>query len=548
MNVAGTAIQSVVGVATAATGALLAVEAATEEYRIAQGKLNTAFEAAGMSSQAAQESYKGFYQILGETDTATEASQLLAQLAESEADVATWTNIAAGVNGTFGDSLPIEGLIESANETAKVGQVTGVLADALNWVGISEDEFNEKLKAASSESERNQLIMNTLSSTYDEAAAAFYRNNEALIAARDNQISMDEALAKLGETVSNVKNQVISEFMPSISQLVSAFSDMLNGVEGADEALSEAISGLIGKLTENIPQFIGFGIEIVKAIVKGIVDNAEQIADGTLQIADSLAAGLVEIAPVLLEGGAILIGALVQGLVARIPDLIAKLPDIIVAIVQFFADHIDEIMQAGFSILVAIGVGLIQAIPKLLAALPEIAAAIVQGFASLIGEFAKIGQYIIEGLWMGIANMGQWLMDKIKEFIDSIVDWFKELFGIHSPSKETEWMGEMIDKGFANGILKNRGMVKNAFSKLNFADELAAQMPELHASVSGTVNGFAPAHAAAGAPQTTHTVQEINRNTTQTVRVVADQRGIFKIVQAEEKRAGKSLVKQEGRT
>ena len=38
-------------------------------------------------------------------------------------------------------------MIESANETAKVGQVTGSLADALNWVGISEDAFNEKLAA-----------------------------------------------------------------------------------------------------------------------------------------------------------------------------------------------------------------------------------------------------------------------------------------------------------------------------------------------------------------------------------------------------------------
>ena len=51
--------------------------------------------------------------------------------------------------------LPIEGMIESANETAKVGEVTGSLADALNWVGISEDAFNEKLAACSSESERN---------------------------------------------------------------------------------------------------------------------------------------------------------------------------------------------------------------------------------------------------------------------------------------------------------------------------------------------------------------------------------------------------------
>ena len=100
------------------------LDEATEEYRVAQGKLATAFEAAGYSGEAAQQSYTEFYKILGDTDTATEASQLLAQLAENEQDITKWTNIAAGVYGTFGDALPIEGLIESANETAKVGQVT----------------------------------------------------------------------------------------------------------------------------------------------------------------------------------------------------------------------------------------------------------------------------------------------------------------------------------------------------------------------------------------------------------------------------------------
>ncbi len=124
----------------------------------------------------------------------------------------------------FGDALPIEGLIESANETAKVGQVTGSLADALNWVGISEDEFNEKLAACSDESERNRLIMETLSGAYDEASGAFYRNNEALVASREGQAQLDETLAGLGETISNVKNSLRAEFLPAISEVISAFT------------------------------------------------------------------------------------------------------------------------------------------------------------------------------------------------------------------------------------------------------------------------------------------------------------------------------------
>ena len=232
------------------------LDEATEEYRVAQGKLTTAFEAAGYSGDAAQKSYNEFYKILGDTDTATEASQLLAQLAQNEQDITKWTNIAAGVYGTFGDALPIEGMIESANETAKVGQVTGSLADALNWVGISEDEFNEKLAACSDESERNRLIMETLSGAYDEASGAFYRNNEALVASREGQAQLDETLAGLGETISNVKNSLRAEFLPAISEVISAFTDMINGVDGADEAFAGAITGLVNTAVSMLPQFV----------------------------------------------------------------------------------------------------------------------------------------------------------------------------------------------------------------------------------------------------------------------------------------------------
>lgn len=109
------------GFATAVVGGLAAASAATEEYRVGQGKLNTAYESAGYSADTAKQAYSEFYKILGDNDRAVEASQLLAKLAENEEDISTWTNIAAGVWGTFGDSLPIEGLVEATNETVKVG-------------------------------------------------------------------------------------------------------------------------------------------------------------------------------------------------------------------------------------------------------------------------------------------------------------------------------------------------------------------------------------------------------------------------------------------
>lgn len=190
------------------TAAFIALDGATEEYRVAQGKLNAGFQAAGFSADVARKSYRNFYAILGDTDTATEASQLLANMAKNEEEVTKWTRIAAGVHGTFGDSLPIEGLVESANETARTGKVTGVFADALNWVGIMEDDFNAKLEQTTDVSKRNQLIMDTLSKTYDKAADSFYANNQQVVNARRNHATLDEMLAKVGDTSAKVKNQL----------------------------------------------------------------------------------------------------------------------------------------------------------------------------------------------------------------------------------------------------------------------------------------------------------------------------------------------------
>lgn len=109
------------GAATAVTGSLLTLSSETEEFRNSQAKLKTSFEVAGMSAEDAAKSFDGFYSILGDTDTATEASQLLATLVDNEKDIEKWTDIATGAYARFGDALPVEGLIESANETIKVG-------------------------------------------------------------------------------------------------------------------------------------------------------------------------------------------------------------------------------------------------------------------------------------------------------------------------------------------------------------------------------------------------------------------------------------------
>lgn len=231
------------------------LDEATEEYRVAMGKLNTAFETAGYGPEAAAETYRGFYAVLGDTDTATEASQLLAKLADDEEDLAKWVDIAAGVYGTFGDALPINSLIEAANETKEVGKVTGVLADALNWAGINEDDFNKTLEKIPGSADRANYIMDTLAHTYEDASDAFYKNNEALIANREAQSEIDESLALIGESVSNVKTELMETFGPGLAALARVAAGALNGIAGLINGIGDALEWLGDRVQDVINFF-----------------------------------------------------------------------------------------------------------------------------------------------------------------------------------------------------------------------------------------------------------------------------------------------------
>ena len=285
---AGNALTMLLDLAIQAAEAIWNLDEATEEYRESMAMLNTAYETAGYSQEVATEAYRGFFQILGETDRATEASQLLAQLATSSEDVSKWVDIAAGAYGTFGDSMPIESLIEAANETAKTGEVTGVLADALNWVGISEDYVNQQLSQLGDETSRAQLLMALLSNEYSSAADAFYENNESIIAARDAQADMDEATGELGQAVADLKTKLWDAFGPYIVEIINAVAAAIEFIT----PLIDAIATAIGAVIDAVKTLVGWIIDAVNWFLELIgVSNGSKNAVNNASTSGQISGG-----------------------------------------------------------------------------------------------------------------------------------------------------------------------------------------------------------------------------------------------------------------
>lgn len=245
---------AVVGGAVAGAGAaLLAMSASTEEFRRNQAKLETTFREAGGSARKAQQTYNDLYRVLGDDGQATEAAAHIAQLTTNHKHLSEWTTICQGAYATFGDSMPIESLTEAANETAKTGALTGALADALNWCGVSEDDFQKKLDACNTESEREALIRQTLNGLYGEAAKSYESTAASILAQNEAQARLTSSMASIGAAVAPIQT-ALTNFGATIMEMLAPYiqefcekhlTDLVDILDKVALAIEAAISWVI---------------------------------------------------------------------------------------------------------------------------------------------------------------------------------------------------------------------------------------------------------------------------------------------------------------
>lgn len=205
------------------------------EFGKLQGKLNAAFQSAGGSAAQATKTFKELYRFLGDSDSAVETAQNLARITTNEKDLAEWTKILQGVYATMGDAIPIETLAESVNETAQVAKVTGTLADALNWMGVSEDAVNSQLATMNTAQEREVYLRTLLNGLYSNAAAIYEQNSKALLDYNQAQANLKIQLA-----------DVAARLMP----LITAFSNVAAVVLGIVKPAIEVIVQVIATLCQ----------------------------------------------------------------------------------------------------------------------------------------------------------------------------------------------------------------------------------------------------------------------------------------------------------
>jgi phage-related protein len=467
---------AMVGGAVAGVGALSSVAESTREYRTEMGKLDTAFTTNKFSAADAKQTYSDLYAVVGDSGQATEAANHLSLLCNSTKDLQSWTEICTGVYGQFGDSLPIEGLTEAANETAKVGAVTGPLADALNWMGVSEDEFNEKLAKCSSEQERQQLITSTLTSLYSDASAQYKETNGDIMESNRAHQQLSDTMAQIGAVAEPVLNSIIDlggKLLEQLSPLIESVAEklapvliniceevapiivsMLEQIMPLIEELLPFIAQLLEQLAPIIVQLVETLLPVLVQVIKQLLPSFMEILNALMPLLDTifqLVQPFIDLILQLIEPFAALISTAIAPLITKLATLLNDLLQPLIPVFNEVASVLSETFQPIFEELAPVFDLVAQALDPIFELLSMLLDAIIPYIIPIVKELADVFKNVLGSTLSGVSE----IIKNMTGFFQGLIDFIQ---GVFSGNWEQAW----------NGIVK---MFKNIFNSIPAAVE-----------------------------------------------------------------------------
>ena len=431
----------------------------TKEYRMIMSALDQSSKDAGYSVQQTDEVFRAFNGALGDTQAAATATANLQALGLSQEDLMTITHASIGAMNQYGDSIPVDSLAESINETVKAGQVTGTFADVLNWAGTNEDEFNQKLAQCKTDAERANVVMQELAKQgLTESGKAWRENNKDIENANNAQLDLTDAMATLAQTLQPIMTTIIQ----GLTQVVNWF----NNLSPAGKTVVAVIGAIIGILIVLGPLIMSVVTAMVASVpattAAGAAAGGAAIGFGALAAPLLLIIGIIAAVVVAIAGiiiaiknwGAITewvkntwnsfkewIGNLWENIKLIFSNAINAVKTIVTTIFSNIASFISTIwnkIKSIFSNTLNTIKNIVSnawngiknffsnGIKNVLNIVGNIKSKIAEKFKGLpkaiinaIGNIASIGKSIIDGILNGLVGIGGKIKDKIVEGINS---------------------------------------------------------------------------------------------------------------------------------
>lgn len=411
--------------------------------------------------------------------------------------------------------------------------LSGVITDAANGsesaasklsaIGVSLEEINglsqedqlslviSRLQEMGEGSERTAAATDLLGRSATDMAAVLN------MTAEDTQALIDEAheygmvmsedavassaayqdsLTKLQGTLGGLKNQLVADLLPGLTQVVDGLADVANGSTSLEDAIDQGISAVIESLDSSLPDMIDRGVQIVTSVADGIANNLPKILEAAGKIVAKIGEGIIAVLPTLLNAAVQIIASLASFIIQNIPNLAAAALDVVLGLVRFLIDNGPQILQAGIELVGKLVAGLIQAIPKVAEGVQKIIQRIKDKFADI--DWGEVGRSIIDGIKNGITGAAGSIAEAVGGLGKGLLGRAKKALKISSPSKVfRDEVGAMIPAGMAEGIEDGAPEVESSMDKLlrGFTADVDYNLPnlsdyaqDLGASVSASAN------------------------------------------------------------
>lgn len=433
------ATQVVAGLGAAA----VATVPATEELREGLSRLDQNAQDSGVAAEAARAAWKEFAVQNGDTQAAIEATSNLLQAGFTESNLQKAVENLAGAANRFPDTLKVESLADSLQETLATGSATGQFAELLDRLGLSAEEFSASLAACTTDAERQDLALQTLANAgLADSYNAWKANNEEMVRNKEANLESQLAMAELAETVLpfvTLATEYLTKFLNAFNDLpegaqktIAALVLLVGAVSPVASGVSKAAE-LIDKLSgKNLPGLGTAAGKITGTVLPG------------LKTAFSTVFGWIAAHPVV-----VLIAAVV-GLVA----LIATKGEEMIA----FLNKIDDFLQKIF------------------------AQDWTEVFGPILGGALNDFFAVVKGVWDGIKS----IFEGIINFIQGVFtgDWEQAWLGVRQIfSGIFEGLGTIL-KIPINSVIK---MINKAIAGINWLIEGVNKIPGVDIGTIGQI-------------------------------------------------------------
>ena len=268
--------------------------------------------------------------------------------------------------------------------------------------------------------------------TAEETAGLIEQANEYGMVLDESavQASADftDSMTTLNKTITGVKNSMMSQFLPGLTQVTSGLAAVFSGDEGGIGDIESGLQNVIENVTKIAPQFFSLAQTLITSLLSGFAPMLPQLVSTIfsvlVQAITTVTTMLPQIMPQIIAGLQGVISALFEAL----PVITQGIFDLISSIVAWLSegDNVQKFVDGLIQLTTLICGQLAELLPVLLPAIVKI---ILSEVALALTDPENVGMIVFAALQILLAVI-QALINAVPELINFVIGLFDNLTGL----------------------------------------------------------------------------------------------------------------------